>query len=216
MTLISISDFFNAALNRFYDRLEEKIEEDDQSTSVNAETKEFNILNLPDILHGLSNPGSSSTSSRPELDGDGIKRLLDIQKRSKSDAKRTQDMSRVAMRILKRSGQDTSRVAMRILKKRGRNAARIAMRVLRKRDGENPQTYNQLKGHQIYRVSRASPYSNIGGYFGGMGSVLPPHLGLGLPKTSHYFYALPYHTEKRDDSTPDSDYDNRTNSEDEN
>ena len=56
---------------------------------------------------------------------------------AKWDRKRTQDMSRLAMRILKKrgyAGQDASRMAMRILKKkRGSNAARLAMRVLKKK-----------------------------------------------------------------------------------
>ena len=56
-------------------------------------------------------------------------------------------MSRLAMRILKRS-KGQSRVAYRILRKRERgNNARIAMRVLRKRDDPTDFTnFNRVDG----------------------------------------------------------------------
>jgi len=121
------------------------------------------------ILSHLMNQLSKARNSEPSLspyseDGSIMVTKEGLQKRSKSDAKRTKDMSRLAMRILKRSqGNASSRVAYRILKKRERgNAARIAMRVLRKRGGD------QYDFKNFNRVTRASPYSNIGGYFGGM------------------------------------------------
>merc|ERR1719362_1039981 len=107
-----------------------------------------------------------------------MKSLPDVQKRSKFDTKRTHDMSRLAMRILKRNGPQTSRVAYRILKKKGTNAARIAMRVLRKRDPQNFDNFN--------RVTRASPYSNIGGYFGGMSLGQVAHSPYGFAGMTYY------------------------------
>ena len=189
------------------------------------EKKEVHILNghiLTHIFDGLSNPEYSTTSLHSNVDGGRVQKLLGVQKRSKSDAKRTQDMSRLAMRILKRNGQDTSRMAMRILKKRGRNAAvamrilkkrgsnaaRIAMRVLRKRDEENQQSDNN-----IHRVTRASPYSNIGGYFG---DILP---GRSTLSPSYYrgmsFYEPSYDTEKRADPAVDLENESKVNNEDE-
>lgn len=87
-------------------------------------------------------------------------------------------MSRLAMRILKRNGQQTSRVAYRILKKRRNNAARIAMRVL-KRDPKSNEHFENFN-----RVTRASPYSNIGGYFGGMS--LGQHVPYGFSGMTYY------------------------------
>jgi len=110
------------------------------------------------------------------------------------DTKRTHDMSRLAMRILKRNGPQTSRVAYRILKKKGTNAARIAMRVLRKRDPQNFDNFN--------RVTRASPYSNIGGYFGGMSLGQNNHFpyglqGMNLPHYPHSFEESSNDVQKR-------------------
>ena len=117
---------------------------------------------LSRIIHDLSNNRNAETSLSPNhYDVGTMNSRQGLQKRSKWDSKRTKDMSRLAMRILKRS-QGQSRVAYRILKKRERgNNARIAMRVLRKRD-------DQTDYRNFNRVTRASPYSNIGGYFGGM------------------------------------------------
>ena len=119
-----------------------------------------------------------------------MKSLPDVQKRSKFDTKRTHDMSRLAMRILKRNGPQTSRVAYRILKKKGTNAARIAMRVLRKRDPQNFDNFN--------RVTRASPYSNIGGYFGGMSLGQNNHFPYGLQGMN-----LPYYPHSFEESSND-------------
>ena len=139
-----------------------KIRDDDE---IGLDTEqEVDAYILSHIINQLSNVRNSETSLSPyNEDGSIMITKEGLQKRSKSDAKRTKDMSRLAMRILKRSrGGDSSRVAYRILKKRERgNAARIAMRVLRKR-GE------QYDFKNFNRVTRASPYSNIGGYFGGM------------------------------------------------
>ena len=84
------------------------------------------------------------------------------------------------MRILKRSGQQTSRVAYRILKKRRNNAARIAMRVLKR----SPESNFNFKNFN--RVTRASPYSNIGGYFGGMSLGQVAHMPYGFNGMTYY------------------------------
>ena len=83
------------------------------------------------------------------------------------------------MRILKRNGQQ-SRVAYRILKKRRNNAARIAMRVLKRDIDSNLQFKN------FNRVTRASPYSNIGGYIGGMSLGHVAHIPYGFAGMTYY------------------------------
>ena len=127
-----------------------------------------------------------------------------IQKRAKSEPKRAQNFSRLALRIVKRSqGLDSPRVACYILKQREedhaariamskarlrkRDAAGIAMRMLRKRDGQT--------GFKSFdRVTRASPYSNIGGYIGGMALQTPAHY------PSFAFYQVPVQELQKDQS----------------
>ena len=73
------------------------------------------VLSFGRLVNAISN---TDNLNDPNEDDGYIQPTPTVQKRSNSDAKRTQDMSRLAMRILKRSGQETSRVAYRILKKR--------------------------------------------------------------------------------------------------
>ena len=118
---------------------------------------------LNELMSGDGSDSETSSKSVTTYDSPMVSTVPDVQKRSESNAKRTRDTSRLAMRILKRNGPETSRVAYRILKKRGSNAARIAMRVLRKRDQDEDKTHKNFN-----RVTRAALYSNIGGYFGGV------------------------------------------------
>ena len=163
-----VLDYFRQLLNTVKDDNELESEEE----------QNVDAYILSHIIHELSNTRNAEASLSPyHSDGRTIYSRQGLQKRSKWDSKRTKDMSRLAMRILKRS-QGQSRVAYRILKKRERgNNARIAMRVLRKRDGLTD--YGNFN-----RVTRASPYSNIGGYFGGMS------LGKGGNYPTYYPVAL--------------------------
>ena len=151
----------------FFRQLLNKAKDDSELESEEEQNVDAYILSH--IIHELSNTRNAEASLSPYYsDGRTIYSRQGLQKRSKWDSKRTKDMSRLAMRILKRS-QGQSRVAYRILKKRERgNNARIAMRVLRKRD-------DQTDYRNFNRVTRASPYSNIGGYFGGMSLGAPAH-----------------------------------------
>jgi len=164
------------ALQDWYRDLLNKVKEDFEVGS--NEEQDVDAYILSHIINQLSHTKNLETSLSPEHDVEGT-----IQKRAKSQPKRAQDMSRLAMRILKRSqGMDSQRVAYRILKKREQgNAARIAMRVLRKRDAARiamrvlRKRDGQTDFKSFDRVTRASPYSNIGGYFGGMSLGAPAH-----------------------------------------
>ena len=79
--------------------------------------------------HRVNHIRNLEMSLSPEHDDEGK-----IQKRAKSEPNRAQNISRLALRILKRGlGMDSPRVAYYILKKKEEgHAARIAMRFLRK------------------------------------------------------------------------------------
>ena len=172
--LIFIVDFYRTAVLRTLRTLGANADSEE-----NSETgQELDLLSLAHLLNAISN--SEVVHSQGD-DEDNIRSTSEIKKRSnKNDSKRTQDMSRLAMRILKRNGQQTSRVAYRILKKRRNNAARIAMRVL-KRDPESNKRFKNFN-----RVTRASPYSNIGGYFGGMSLGQVAHMPYGFSGMTYY------------------------------
>lgn len=164
------------ALQDFYRDLLYKIKDEFEVGS--DEEQDVDAYILSHIINQLSHTKNLETSLSPEHDDEGT-----IQKRAKTEPKRAQDMSRLAMRILKRNqGMDSQRVAYRILKRREQgNNARIAMRVLRKRDAARiamrvlRKRDDQTGFKSFDRVTRASPYSNIGGYFGGMSLGTPAH-----------------------------------------
>ena len=153
--LYFFSDFYNAAIQKLSDAAEasyyRKLEDgpDDYQTTflpLSYALDKLSYFDYPD-----SSPLSNVNIKKRSDDQGSSKRAQDMSRLAMRILRKRsgQDSSRVAMRILKKRGKDSSRVAMRILKKRGSNAARVAMRVLKKRDDE-PHHMTQMS-----RITRA-------------------------------------------------------------